>query len=184
MAKFLWENAFFVKIERFTSAPADAALEPLWSRFGAALELLWNRFGAALESLWSRFLVVVFIGFSQSDRIKPQSDCEKPIEKRTAECGFPHSAVPSRTPPSLRFHWFFIVGLKPGCNPTVKKQWKRRGDPPPYGFLHSDHQPPPPTTHYPLPTKPGGVTSDPAATGPAECAKRLNPPRGLSPPGV
>ena len=53
MAKFPWENAFFVKIERFTSAPADAALEPLWSRFGVAL-----------EPLWSRFLAVVFIGFS------------------------------------------------------------------------------------------------------------------------
>ena len=45
---------FFVKIERFTSAPADAALESLWSRFGAALEPLWSRFGAALEPLFSR----------------------------------------------------------------------------------------------------------------------------------
>ena len=55
---------FFVKIERFTSAPAGVALEPLWSRFGAALESLWSRFGVALEPLWNRFLVVVFIGFS------------------------------------------------------------------------------------------------------------------------
>ena len=55
----------FVKIERFTSAPADAALEPLWSRFGAALESLWSRFGAALEPLWSRFGVALESLFSR-----------------------------------------------------------------------------------------------------------------------
>ena len=51
MAKFLWENTHFVRIERFTSAPADAVSTSFRRRFDVVSTPLRRRFEVASSAL-------------------------------------------------------------------------------------------------------------------------------------
>ena len=84
MAKFLWENAHFVMIECFTSAPADVASTPFRNRFG----IIWSRFEATNSAFRRPFVNPTVKNHRIAVRTPPSSCCTPIIIRdKAAECG-------------------------------------------------------------------------------------------------